>query len=217
MNEESLQKYRNSIRLLLILYFFSEPLEDLSSDERARVFRSEVKLQKLDFLVRYPSYLCYELLAIMKEDSSVDRNKVRKIVKEIFDNEEPKINTQEMRRFIFGAHEDLNEILAFLHSHRFIHFSSETRVDGKKHKKEYYIFKSTIDKINKALNELESLTWYKQKCEILMEFFGDLKGTELKDRQYKIDEYKDTPIGDFIEDIEDKAKKEYYKEFNVEL
>lgn len=54
--EDHLKKFRDCLRIMIILYTFCDPLEDKTSGKYG-VFRSEIKIQALDFLLRYPDFL----------------------------------------------------------------------------------------------------------------------------------------------------------------
>jgi hypothetical protein len=55
--------YRNALRLLFILVRGCKSFSDESFPSDVGIFDGEVKLQALDFWVRYPDYLADELLA----------------------------------------------------------------------------------------------------------------------------------------------------------
>jgi len=54
---EELRHYKDRIRIFFIIYIFSEPCNDQNYDDCCRVLHTEVKIQKLDFLIRNPDYL----------------------------------------------------------------------------------------------------------------------------------------------------------------
>lgn len=100
--------YRDRLRILLILYFFSENYSDNSTPELVKVLYSEVKIQKIDFLIRYPDYLCFEL---MKQKTSANSDDIKKIIKNIYNSKEPDVRKEEMLRYIYGAYEDIDDII----------------------------------------------------------------------------------------------------------
>lgn len=59
---EKIWSYKNRLRIFLILYVFSEPHTDEELPDARKIFQSEQRIQKIDFLLRNPDYLCYELL-----------------------------------------------------------------------------------------------------------------------------------------------------------
>ena len=128
--------YQNTIRVLFILYFFSDPYNDPRKKELVKIFQSEVRIQKIDFLLRYPSYLCDELMNLIDRDQSLKTKLVDEIEKILVSNE-PKLKTKEMQRFFFGAYDKLDEIIAFLWGYGFIKFESKRRLDMTQHQKVY--------------------------------------------------------------------------------
>lgn len=201
--------YRERLRILLILYFFSEPVDDPSNLHLARVFKSEVKIQKIDFLIRYPCYFCYELLAMYVEKNTPNREQTKKIVREIFQNDEPELKTDEMRRFFYGAYEELNEIISFLTSVNLVVFKHRKSAGLLNIQKEYYLTHFGVEKIEQGLRKVSSAQWYFHRCELILEYFGDLSGSQLKTRQYAIEEYKDTPLNSYIADVEEHVRNQY--------
>lgn len=203
---EQTNTYRDRLRILLILYYFSENYSNDLKPNLKRVFRSEVRIQKIDFLIRYPSYLSYELLELVRENKTGDKLEIKEIVKNIFKSKEPVLRTQEMLRFFFGAYENLDEIVSFLVAYGFIEYSSKLNTMIREVNKEYFITDFCEQKITHELPQINSIRWYLSKCELIKKYFGDFSGSDLKARQYMIDEYKNTPLGQYIEDIENKTR-----------
>ncbi|MDJ1503502.1 hypothetical protein [Xanthocytophaga agilis] len=215
INEE-IRSYKDRLRIFLILYFFSEPYSDSEFPSRKKIFRTEVRIQKLDFLLRNPDYLAYELLLLAESDEK-QKNEIQTHVKSIFDNKEPIFKRLEMERFFFGAYEDIDDVIGFLIGIGFIDYKSETTVSLKSVEKEYFITDYAIDKVESLLQSLSQLTWYVNRCKLIRNYFGNKTGNELKVAQYKISEYRDTSYKDYITEISSKVKEKYEQLFNLEL
>lgn len=213
--------YRSRLRILLILYFFSEEIDSSSElrPEFVKVFKSEVKIQKIDFLIRYPDYLAFELLLLVESSNpKADRIEIKELIKGIFRDNEPDLRREEMLRFFFGAYEDIDDIIAFLVSRNFIKYESKRSVDQRVFNKAYYLTKLGVDKIeNEILSNLNNVNWYKERCELINKFFGDLTGSELKFRQYQYKEYKNTKLNQYINGIEDQVKNKFLEIYGEEL
>jgi hypothetical protein len=179
--------YRERLRILLILYFFSEPVDDPADARLARVFRSEVKIQKIDFLIRYPCYFCFELLRKHEEEDAPSVEDAKAIVRMVFDNQEPAIKTDEMRRFFYGAYEELDAIIAFLASVDLVVFKSRQSAGLLSIQKEYFLTRFGIEQIEQGLTQVPAAKWYIHRCELICQYFGDLSGSQLKNRQYEIE------------------------------
>ena len=206
--------YKERLRVLLILYFFSETHP--GQNEYAKVFRTETRIQKINFLLRYPSYLSYELLNLHEETGLPHAKDTKNVIKQIFSSEEPKLRTDEMKRFFYGAYEELDDIIGFLKSVQLIDVG-KYKVGLKTPQKEYYITNFGQDKIEKALLTIPSAQWYIQRCQLIKTYFGDLSGNALRVRQYEIEEYKTTLLNQYIADIEDKVRMKYLTLFDETL
>jgi negative regulator of genetic competence, sporulation and motility len=192
MDEATLiRQYQDRVRIFLLLLSFSQDYEDPNFPERKKVFESEIKIQKLDFLLRNPDYLAYELLIYARENNA-EREEVKEIVEEIFNSKELELRRTEMERFFFGAYEDIDDVIGFLKSIDFIDFTSQKNAGLKTVNKRYYITEFALRKCNTFLGEKTSLTWYLDRCLLIYKYFGHLSGNQLKVMQYRIDEYKDT-------------------------
>lgn len=215
--------YRSKLRILLILYFFSEKVkeDERENTEHIRKFKSEVRIQKIDFLIRYPDYLSAELLWLIEsnqiqEDSSIEN--IKNIIKKIFGENEPEIKRDDMLRYFYGAYEDIDDIISFLVSVGFIDFKSKRSVSGKVYEKEYYLTVLGINKIeNDILTGIPKAIWYKERCELIGQYFGDLSGTELKVRQYQHEEYRNTPLNEYINGIQSEVISKFSSIFGEEL
>ncbi len=206
--EASVRSYKDRLRILFILYFFGEPFQDAERPNAVRVFKTETRIQKIDFLIRNPDYLAYELLAIAKANQIL-KSEIKSIVKDIFNNHEPVLRRMEMERFFFGAYEDIDDVISFLKSIGFIEFSSKKSSSFKTIDKQYFVTATAEQKILNNLQQLPKLQWYFDRCQLIHRYFGDLSGTQLKVAQYQIDEYRNTSYNNFIGDIEHLTKTEF--------
>jgi len=214
--DASVRNYKDRLRILLILYFFGEPIADADRPNAVRIFRTETRIQKIDFLIRNPDYLAYELLLIAKTDPAL-RPAIQSIVLEIFNNQEPMFRRMEMERFFFGAYEDIDDVISFLKSIGFIEFSSKKSSDFKTIGKQYFITRMAEQKILNQLQQLPKLQWYADRCRLIHQYFGDLSGTQLKVAQYQIDEYRNTSYNKFIGTIEEMTRTEFLNLYAAEL
>ena len=217
VTNENFDFYRSRLRILFILNFFSKPYSNADEPNRVKVFETEVRIQKIDFLLRNPDYLAYEILSLIKEGHLKKDDDVKTTIDNIFKNNEPVIRKQEMERFFFGAFEDLDDIIAFLKAYSFIEFESEKNVAGNVIGKRYFLTKFGEEKIIKGISDIPSLEWYKKRCLLILRFFGNMSGNELKIRQYQIKKYKDTPLNQYIEGIEDETKSMYQEVYGESL
>jgi hypothetical protein len=212
-----LNPYRERLRILLILYFFSDDYNNPANPELVKVFRTETKIQKIDFLIRYPGYLCFELLRSYEELNNPTIDEVREIVKSVFRDQEPRLRTDEMKRFFYGAYEELDDVIAYLKAVNLIEFKSLRSAGLKDIRKEYFVTKYGAEKIEQGFRTIESAKWYFARCQLIKQFFGDLKASELKERQYAIEVYRETLLGSYIADIEEQVRTKFYNLFEENL
>jgi DNA-binding PadR family transcriptional regulator len=214
--EATVRNYKDRLRILLILYFFGEPFKDEIKPNSVRIFKTETRIQKIDFLIRNPDYLAFELLAIAKANPS-SKSEIKSVVRDIFNKQEPVLRRMEMERFFFGAYEDIDDVISFLKSIGFIEFSSKKSSDFKTIDKQYFITAMAEQKINNHLQQLPKLQWYADRCQLIHRYFGDLSGTQLKVAQYQIDEYRNTSYNKFIGDIEHLTKTQFLNLYAEQL
>jgi len=214
---EKIRTYKDRLRIFLILYVFSEPHSDQHLPHIRKVFQSEQRIQKIDFLLRNPDYLCYELLNKAKNDTNL-KDDIKTEVKKIFINKEPILRRLEMERFFFGAYEDIDDVIAFLKSIDFIDFTSKKRADLKTTiEKKYYITQYAIDKFKKVIDTLPAIQWYVERCNLIRTYFGNLSGSQLRISQYQIDEYKNTSYNEYIGSINNTVSSEFYNLYSEAL
>ena len=214
---ERIRSYKDKLRIFLILYVFSEPHTDNELPYVRKIFQSEQRIQKIDFLLRNPDYLCHELLEKAKSNITL-QPEIKAIVKDIFANKEPIFKRLEMERFFFGAYEDIDDVIAFLKGTGFIDFSSKKRADLKTTiEKKYYITQYAIDKFENVIDSLSSIQWYVNRCNLIKKYFGDLSGSQLRISQYQIDEYKKTSYNEYIGSINGIVSSEFYNLYSETL
>ncbi|MNW54763.1 hypothetical protein D3C74_323800 [compost metagenome] len=208
--------YKDRIRIFFIIYFFGEDYQESSRPNCCKVLHSEVRIQKIDFLLRNPDYLAYELLELIRT-GRVNKTEIRDVIKKIFVDNEPEVRRLEMEKFFFGAYEDIDQVIAFLMSCGFIEYSSERDKSLRVIKKSYYVTNEAHEKMIENLKSLEMLNWYVNRCGVIKKYFGDYSGSNLKALQYQIDEYRNTSYKEYISDIQELVKSQFFEEFGENL
>jgi hypothetical protein len=216
MEQQIIKNNKDRIRVFLILYSFSEVYIDSSTPTFKRLFESEVKLQKLDFWVRNPDYFSYSLLDLAEKEPE-KKAEIKDIVLKIFNDREPEIRRDDMRKFLYGAHEDINNAIGFLDSVDLIKFVSKKDVTLRSREKKYFITDFGVNKIINNLPNLPFLKWYDDRCLLIKNYFGDKNGTQLKDIQYQIDAYAQTAYGQLIPNISHLVKEKYETIYNEKI
>jgi hypothetical protein len=195
--DQLVRKYKDRIRIFMILYVFGDTHYDAEHPERKLVFETETKLQKIDFLLRYPDYLAYELLGLVQQGVA-DRGEVRGIVCDMINAREPELRRNDMKRFFYGAYEDIDDVIAFLHSIGFVVFESKRDAGLRVVEKSYFVTETAIKKTEKTIDSLPFIKWYETRCELIKRFFGMKTAADLKKMQYSLDEIAKAPIKELI-------------------
>lgn len=207
---------RDRIRVFFILYFLSDDYNSPDFPSFKKIFETEVKLQKQDFLLRNPDYFAYELLCLI-ESGDIEKIEAKKTIQNIFISREPSLRKLEMTRYLFGAWEYLDDVVAFLMSFGLVHFTSKRNSKLQTIDKKYYITQLAVDLVAKWENNWGELSWYVERCQLLKKYFGHFSGSQLKDRQYAINEYADTSYNEYIQDIQHKVKEKFFNMYGEPL
>jgi len=213
---DPLKRFRDRLRIIILLYTFCERL-DKNADGLFGIFRTEIKIQALDFLLRYPDFFSMELMDLMDSDPSISREDISLIIKNIYLNQEPDVRVEEMEKFFHGAYESIDDVMAFLVSVGFIKHESKKRSDGKTYDKIYYITQDCANKIETNLKLISAVRWYFDRCELIKKYFENFSGTDLKTRQYKYAEYSNISYKSHIQNINEKVKNAFAERFNHQL
>lgn len=214
--EEHVRVYKDRLRIFLILYYFADDHSSEEFPEYKRVFKSEVRIQKLDFLLRNPDYLSYELLQLLSSRPEL-KEEIRLIIKSIYLSSEPQLRRLEMERFFFGAYEDIDDVISFLSSIDFIKFTSKKSSDLKTIEKQYFVTQYAISKVDSVINDLPAIQWYLNRCKLIKKYFGNLVGSKLKVSQYQIEEYRNTSFKKFIGEVSETVKNNFYLTYKERL
>src|SRR5690606_32948858 len=91
----------------------------------------EYYLHKIDFLLRYPGYLIYELSELYRlgKIHETDRAEVISLIRYMVQNNEPELHTTPFRKFWRGAYERLDEVEAWWYGRRLIYTGLEARTN----------------------------------------------------------------------------------------
>lgn len=205
--EELLQRSveQDAVRILFILRFCGVPLPlqlpFSNNDQDYFVYRidSETKLQKLDFWIRYPDYLCLALLLTCSQGwdkRDAFKQQVKISVRSIIENEEPQLRLKPMLKYLRGAYEPLDTVISFLYSRGLV-----LPIFQKTHT--YYDLTRRGDiAVSGLIQECPETHWYKERCKLITHFFGALSGIELRQLQYEEAEYKSANMSELITPID---------------
>lgn len=199
----------DAARLLLILDCFAKPLGDAAQlacfprHEVARHFTPEYLLQKLDFLVRYPGYLAYELTELHRLGVAAarDRDALVEVVRSTLRDREPELMTLPFRRFWRGAYERLDDVEAWWYSRQLVYTGLEPR-GGARPQKHYFLTPLAGSEARRLVEAVEYARWYAERASLIHRFFGDLTPGQVKDLQYSHAPYRQAQLNEIIPDLE---------------
>jgi len=191
---------QDAIRLLYILVRGSDKISN-HPDGYVGFFDGKAKLHALDFWVRYPDFLAYELLN--KYDETGEDKYLLK-AENIIDDQEPDLRSIPMIRYRFGAFENLHESLSLLVSKGLVYQDGD-KSDETIKAYYYYITPLSVQLVDDVTAEFPSLAWYDERAKLVKEIAGSLGGSALKERQYKHMSYATTQLGTQIPSIKNEV------------
>jgi hypothetical protein len=191
-----------AVRLLACIEAAAQPTSEFGP-EVVGVIESQMKLQALDFWLRYPDYLANELLNEF-EVSGQDELLAKAI--EIVDSREPDLRRFPMVRYLFGAFEPLDDALSLLSSYDFIRMRRIGTPGVHVQKHLYLLTAKGRDAMQKLAALGPELAWYTERAALAVKIAGSAGGTALKDRQYLEAEYSNTKLRDVIAPITSRVR-----------
>lgn len=214
--------FQDAVRILFILHFCNDqpnPTLDLDLPVNQRFVAyidSETKLQKIDFWIRYPDYLCAALLWACEHQGRAlhsQRNEIKEVIRSIFDSNEPEIRLVPMYKYLRGAYERLDGVMTFLSS-RDLAIRRPTKT---KHKTRYFLTEKGGSAVQGILKECPTSHWYQDRCQLINRYFGHWNGFEIRESQYRERTYQETPNLKLIEQIDDEVRERFERQFGEEL
>ncbi|MER8186980.1 hypothetical protein [Kitasatospora sp. NPDC094015] len=198
-------RWQDSVRLLLLINAAAKPPADreVVPPLTVGVVRTQVRLQKLDFWVRNPDYLAYELMN--EYEATPDVPRLLEVAAEILESEEPDLRRFPMLRYKYGAFEELDDALAPLVERGLLR---KTQVLGHERVVEhiYFLLEQGRQVAQSMVAEAPALAWYAVRTRLVVDLVDGLGGSQLKDRQYLLRDYADTPWGRHIGPITGQAR-----------
>lgn len=199
----------DAARLLLLLATFAREITDdlrtqvwFPRDPVKQHFTPEYHLQKLDFLLRYPAYLAYELVELYRDpgDLKLERDEIMHLVRSIMLEREPEFETRPFIRFRYGAYEPLDRVEAWWTSRKLVYVRTEPRTDSRP-QKYYFLTERALDAAQRLPEEVAAARWYAERAQLLQRYFGHFSPATLKNRQYTHETYRTARPGLFIPDL----------------
>jgi hypothetical protein len=163
-----------------------------------REMRSQLRVQALDFWMRNPDYLADELLNEFDTSRSAEDLDA---AREILAAREPEVRRLPMTKYLFGAFEPLDDVLAPMVAYGLLaHAASTSAIRVREH--DYWLMPPGEDFALELLAASpQTFGWYVARAELIARVAGEDGGGALKDRQYLQAEYAGTQNKFLIEPI----------------
>lgn len=199
----------DAARLLLILARFATPIDELARQlsyfpghEVTRHFTPEYYLQKLDFLVRYPGYLAYELTELHRLDvgAAGDANEVMCLIRIVLREREPELMTLPFRKFWRGAYERLDDVEAWWYARRLVYTALEPKGSARP-QKHYFLTDLADTEAQRLVGAVAHAGWYAQRIDLIHRFFGGMPAARVKELQYGHEAYRHAQLNEVIPDL----------------
>jgi hypothetical protein len=197
-------RLQDAVRLLFIIAYGGTSTDEATSGVPGAVAKlaTATRLHALDFWVRNPDYLAYEILT-MVQAGDLDRAYLP-MVERIFDDGEPDLRLFPMLRWRFGAYEGVDDALALLRAHGLIAIR-RTGSLKKISRHSYYLLEVGRRRSEELLAEAPELGWYRDRAQLAASVAGATPGPQLKLRQKEQAEYMDAQLGTYIPSIVGRA------------
>lgn len=199
----------DAARLLILLAIFAEPVDDRARALRcfprhdvAWHFTPEYRLQKLDFLLRYPTYFAYELTELCRTDQipSEQHAEAKEIIRTVFAEREPDLQTDLFRKFWRGAYQRLDDVESWWHARALV-FTGTVRVSDMRSQKHYFVTHRGAAVAEKLAHQVEHAAWWQRRVRLIHRFFGALSAAQLKELQYSHPSYRQAQLDEVIPDL----------------
>lgn len=170
--------------------------------------RSQLRLQALDFWLRNPDYLADELL---NDNERAEDPELVLAARKILEDREPEIRRLPMTKYLFGAYEPLDDVLAPLVTYGLVqHSAAAGQARVREH--DYWFMEDGEEFVRELLAAApEVFDWYEERAKLIARVAGNDGGGALKQRQYQQEEYAGTPNTRLIEPITERVRERLAK------
>jgi hypothetical protein len=179
-SEQFISLEQSVVRVLILLCFAGEPVDE---GGYVRLLDSNVKLQKMDFLLRNPDYLRQMLLADALELAATEDGprvlELKKTAHAVQLTGQPEVLAERMGKYLYGPFEhDYDSIYGYASSRRLV---DVRRVEhGAPGQREVLLTEAGRKIVDRMLPDLVELGWYVFHSKVIGEFYGHCDGTTLE-------------------------------------
>lgn len=191
---------QDAVRILVLLHACGDrgDIADTPRTDAVAVIRAESRLQALDFWLRNPDYLAYEVL-----DQFDDRGNVADV--ELARN----LLADDVRAFpalrhLYGAYTEIDRAMGVLRS--LLLAWDVRREPSVRRRRDIYLLSAGQSLVDDAVKRVDDLAWYVDRARVVASVAGSRRGRALKDHQKRLAEYRDIRWGEAIEPIAERVK-----------
>lgn len=199
----------DAARLLLLLDRFARPASERTfppacapAEPFVAHFASEYYLQKLDFLLRYPTYFIHELAELYQagDPAAADRRLIIATIRKIHGDREPELQTIPFRKFWRGAYERRDDVEAWWWARALVFVKFERRGAAAPWK-HYFLTQTGRAVASRLVKHVMHAKWYADRIEQIHLFMGHLSATDIKAKQYRHARYREANLNEYIPDL----------------
>lgn len=192
-------RQQDAVRLLVLLHVAGDrPPPDPPRPDAVAAIIAESRLQAMDFWLRNPDYLAYELLDLYKSHEDPE---LLDAARQLAADEERHFPVQ---RFFYGAYTELDAPLMLL---RCYDLAWDVRRDPSLgRRRDFYLLEAGERVLEDELQQEADLAWYAQRAAWVTRVAGDTPGSELKAHQKRLPTYRDIEWGEYIEPVREAVR-----------
>jgi hypothetical protein len=189
---------QDAVRLLVVLGAAGGPVGDDAPAGAVAELRAESRLHALDFWLRNPDYLAYELLNQYR-DGGRQQRELLDAARGVLADGEVDVRTFPMLRYLFGAYEEIDEAFSLLGAYD---LARVVRRPASEHRRrDFYLMPPGRTLLDTLPERAAELTWYMERAALVAKVAGDRGGDALKQHQKQQTEYRLTRWGQRIGSI----------------
>lgn len=187
----STTRQQDAVRLLVLLHVAGQrPAPDPPREDAVAGILAESRVHALDFWLRNPDYLAYELLDLNEEHPDPALVAKARVLIEERDRHFP------MLRYLFGAYAELDGPLNLLRCYGLAW--DVRRSAALSRRRDLFLLAQGEELLLNKLDVLPELSWYMERAGWVVRVAGDRQGGELKAYQKRLSTYRDIKWGEHI-------------------
>lgn len=192
----STTRQQDAVRVLVLLREAGDrPPPDPPRPDATTCIRAESRLHALDFWLRNPDYLAFELLEL--NEQTPDAALVEQ-ARKLIDDEERHFP---MLRHLFGAYSELDAPLNLLRCYELAW--DVRRPASLNRRRDIYLLAKGEQLLTNKLDAVPELAYYAERARWVARVAGDRHGRQLKDFQKRLETYREIRWGTRIAPVRD--------------